>query len=91
VDTELDHISSEHSRGRPVPIAKGGDKVRSRIALPDGSAAMIKYDVHLYMCVFMYVPTDKNKCVVSSEFFYKHFLDCHFFIEISIFYLILKV
>ena len=47
VDTELDRISGDHSKGIKVPLAKGGDKVRMRIALPDGSAAMIKYDTRI--------------------------------------------
>ena len=44
IDTDLDRISGDHSKGIKVPLAKGGDKVRLRIVLPDGSAAMIKYN-----------------------------------------------
>ena len=47
VDTVLDRISSDHSKGIKVPLAKGGDKVRLRAVLPDGSAAMIKYDTRI--------------------------------------------
>jgi hypothetical protein len=47
VDTEQDRVSTEHSRGIKAPLAKGGDKVRLRIALPDGSAGMIKYDTRI--------------------------------------------
>ena len=47
MDTGLDRISGNHSKGIKVPLAKGGDKCRLRIALPDGSAAMIKYDTSI--------------------------------------------
>ena len=36
IDTEIDAVSRQHARGVEVPINKGGDRVRSRIALPDG-------------------------------------------------------
>ena len=47
VDTEHDRVSSAHSKGVKAPLAKGGDKIRVRVALPDGSAAMIKYDTRI--------------------------------------------
>lgn len=44
IDAEIDSISRRHSRGFKVPIAKGGDKTRTKMVLPDGTAVLIKYD-----------------------------------------------
>lgn len=41
VDTEIDAVSRQHARGIEVPINKGGERVRSRIALPDGTAVLV--------------------------------------------------
>lgn len=41
IDTEIDAVSRQHARGIEVPINKGGERVRSRIALPDGSAILV--------------------------------------------------
>jgi hypothetical protein len=47
MDLEVDSSSRKHSQGMEIPINKGGNRVRSRIALPDGSAAFIKYDTRV--------------------------------------------
>jgi hypothetical protein len=44
VDLEINEISRDHSMGIQIPIAKGGDRVRIRVALPDGSAGMVGID-----------------------------------------------
>ena len=44
VDVEKDLSSAESSRGVRASLSKRGDQVRLRVALPDGSAAVIKYD-----------------------------------------------
>jgi hypothetical protein len=44
VDVAVDKTSKKHSMGLQVPIALGGERVRSRIAMPDGSAVCIKYN-----------------------------------------------
>lgn len=47
LDIEIDDLSREASRGGQIPLNKGGNKVRSRICLMDGSAVIIKYDNRL--------------------------------------------
>jgi hypothetical protein len=47
IDVEIDKISRMHSKGHTVPIAKGGDKIRTKVAMPDGTAVMIKYDTRV--------------------------------------------
>ena len=44
VDVEVDKTCRKHAMGLQVPIAMGGERVRSRIAMPDGSAVFIKYN-----------------------------------------------
>ena len=44
VDTDVDRSSAESSRGVRSSLSKRGDNMRLRVALPDGSAAVIKYD-----------------------------------------------
>lgn len=44
VDVAVDKTSRKHAMGQQVPIALGGERVRSRIAMPDGSAVFIKYN-----------------------------------------------
>jgi hypothetical protein len=44
VDCEVDSMCRSHCRGLEVPINKGGERVRLRTALPDGSALLMKYD-----------------------------------------------
>jgi hypothetical protein len=44
IDLEVDNMCRSHSQGIEVPINKGGERVRSRISLPDGTGIMIKYD-----------------------------------------------
>lgn len=41
VDAEIDAVSRQHAKGIEVPINKGGERVRSRIALPDGTAVLV--------------------------------------------------
>ena len=47
LDIEIDDLSREASSGGQIPLNKGGNKVRSRICLMDGSAVVIKYDNRL--------------------------------------------
>jgi len=44
IDVEIDRVSKKHSLGLQVPIALGGERVRSRVAMPDGSAIFVKYN-----------------------------------------------
>jgi hypothetical protein len=44
VDMEFDKISIKHSKGQQVPIALGGEHIRTKICLPDGTAVFIKYN-----------------------------------------------
>ena len=41
VDLDIDSMCRSHARGIEVPINKGGERVRARIALPDGTAVMV--------------------------------------------------
>jgi hypothetical protein len=54
VDTEIDAVSRQHARGIEVPINKGGERVRSRIALPDGTAVVVS--LHMFSGVSTSVP-----------------------------------
>lgn len=47
VDLDVDNTSRGHASGMEVPINKGGERVRCRAALRDGSAVFIKYDTRL--------------------------------------------
>lgn len=47
MDLEIDRMCRDHSRGIQVPIAKGGERVRSRLALADGTAILIKYNTRV--------------------------------------------
>lgn len=47
LDVEVDSMCRGHAQGLEVPINKGGERVRSRISLPDGSIMMIKYDTRV--------------------------------------------
>jgi len=47
VDLELDAMCIGHAIGKQVSIAKGGLRVRSRVALTDGSAMMVKYNTSI--------------------------------------------
>jgi hypothetical protein len=43
-DVGVDQVSKKHSMGLQVPIAKGGERTRCRVAMPDGTAVFIKYN-----------------------------------------------
>lgn len=47
IDLEIDRMCRDHSRGLQVPIAKGGERVRSRLAMSDGTAILIKYNTRV--------------------------------------------
>lgn len=47
VDLEIDRMSYDHSRGKIIPLAKGGDRARTKISMPDGSAVFVKYDTRI--------------------------------------------
>jgi hypothetical protein len=47
VDLEIDRMSYDHSKGKVIPLAKGGDRTRTKISMPDGSAVFIKYDTRI--------------------------------------------
>ena len=47
VDLEIDRNARGHSKGLPVPIAKGGQRVRTRVCQPDGSVVLVKYDTKI--------------------------------------------
>lgn len=44
IDVNIDKICRKHSRGEQVPIALGGERIRSRISMSDGTAILIKYN-----------------------------------------------
>ena len=44
VDVAIDATAHAHASGVPVPIAKGGERVRVRVALPDGGRVATTYD-----------------------------------------------
>ncbi len=44
IDVEVDKMCRKHSRGQQVPIAMGGERIRSRVGLPDGTAIFVKYN-----------------------------------------------
>jgi len=41
IDSEIDNMGNSHSKGIEVPINKGGERVRRRIAMKDGSAVLV--------------------------------------------------
>lgn len=47
IDVDIDYVCRDHASGIKTPINKGGDRVRSRISLTDGSAMMIKYNTSI--------------------------------------------
>jgi hypothetical protein len=47
IDLQIETMCSGHSKGLQVPLAKGGERIRARVALNDGSALMIKYDTRI--------------------------------------------
>lgn len=42
IDIDIDDNCLRHSRGEQVSLTRGGDRVRRRIALPDGSALFVR-------------------------------------------------
>ena len=44
VDVDIDKTARHHSRGVKVPIAKGGERMRNRLALPDGTTVSTTYN-----------------------------------------------
>lgn len=46
-DVSVDQVSKKHSLGLQVPIAKGGERTRCRVAMPDGTAVFIKYNTKI--------------------------------------------
>lgn len=49
MDLDLDNTCRFHSQGMEIPINKGGERVRSRIGLPDGTACFVSFD-----CLFIF-------------------------------------
>lgn len=47
MDLDVDSTSRNHAKGREVPINKGGQRVRTRVCIPDGTAVLIKYDTRV--------------------------------------------
>lgn len=47
IDLQIETMCLGHSKGLQVPLAKGGERIRARVALIDGSALMIKYDTRI--------------------------------------------
>jgi hypothetical protein len=47
IDSEVDAVSRSHCQGLEVPINKGGERVRLRVAMPDGLAVVVKYDTRV--------------------------------------------
>ena len=47
IDEHIDNVSTEHSKGKQVPISRGGDRVRMRLVGGDGSAVVVKYDTRV--------------------------------------------
>lgn len=47
VDLEIESMCCGHARGETVPISKGGERVRARLNLPDGTVALLKYDTRV--------------------------------------------
>lgn len=43
-DVGIDTTARAHSRGEKVPIAKGGERVRNRLAMPDGTRVVTTYN-----------------------------------------------
>ena len=49
MDVEIDAVSRQHAKGIEVPINKGGERVRSRISLPDGSAVLVSSPTNMFL------------------------------------------
>jgi hypothetical protein len=44
VDVDADRICRWHAQGKEIALTMGGEQIRLRAALPDGSAVLVKYD-----------------------------------------------
>ena len=44
IDTDIDATAAAHAQGHQVAVAKGGERIRCRVALPDGSRVVATYD-----------------------------------------------
>ena len=44
IDAEIQHTAVHHARGVQVPVSKGGERVRVRLALPDGGRVLTTYN-----------------------------------------------
>ena len=47
IDLEIDAMCVGHAAGKQVSLAKGGLRVRSRVALNDGAAMILKYNTSI--------------------------------------------
>jgi hypothetical protein len=48
MDIDVDSTCRKHAKGMEIPINKGGERVRSRLSLPDGSAAFVSYFIFCF-------------------------------------------
>jgi hypothetical protein len=70
VDLEIETMCDGHARGKQIALNKGGLRVRSRIALCDGSALLLKYDTRItakYNGSIKFVAVDRSVIIASDD------------------------
>ena len=70
IDVELDATTTRHACGQKVSIAQGGERVRVRVALRDGTALLIRHNTTVtatYNGSFKIVERNKEVIVAEDE------------------------
>jgi len=47
LDCAVDRTARKHARGEKVPVSTGGERIRTRVALPDGSKVLCTYNTRV--------------------------------------------
>jgi len=47
IDKHVDKLAAAHSRGEKIPVSHGGEKIRTRIALVDGTRILTTYNTRI--------------------------------------------
>lgn len=64
VDVEIQEMCSNHAKGKPVTITRGGNRVRLRAVMPNGGATLVTYDTRVTSQVcgrVVYVHSDNTE------------------------------
>lgn len=69
MDVEIEEMCSKHSKGKPVTITRGGNRVRLRAVMPNGGVALVTYDTRVTSQVcgrVIYVHRDNTEVTYHS-------------------------